>query len=208
MWLIKLSIGLFLLRLAFQRRYKYTLCISIIIVGVWSLAIFFWNIFQCSPVPAQWDYTILTSDPKSHCVSVDEIVSAAYSLSALTILSDWLYALIPIPMIWQVKMNRQTKWSVIAVLGLGVFASIATLIRLKFLSDLKDVSDILRKLCYLLHVPWIYVLVVAWKSLSSLTLILPRCWHGCDDMDIDRTRNRYLGCQSSNNPPTSSPMAG
>jgi len=147
MWLIKLSIGLFLLRLAAQRRYKYILGISIFVVGAWSLALFFWNIFQCNPVAAQWDYTILERDPTAHCVSADEIVSAAYALSALTILSDWLYALIPIPMIWQVKMTTQTKWSVIAVLSLGVFASVATLIRLKFLSDLTDVLDILRKSC-------------------------------------------------------------
>ncbi|GAW16977.1 hypothetical protein ANO14919_064260 [Xylariales sp. No.14919] len=143
MWIIKLSIGLFLFRLAVQKRYKWILGVSIIIVGIWSLALFFWNIFQCSPVPAQWDYTILTSDPTSHCVSADEVVSAAYALSALTILSDWLYALLPIPMIWQVKMSAQAKWSVIAVLSLGVFASIATLIRLKFLADLTDVDDIL-----------------------------------------------------------------
>jgi hypothetical protein len=148
MWLIKLSIGLFLLRLAAQRRYKYILGISIFVVGAWSLALFFWNIFQCNPVAAQWDYTILERDPTAHCVSADEIVSAAYALSALTILSDWLYALIPIPMIWQVKMTVQAKWSVIAVLSLGVFASVATLVRLKFLADLTDVLDILRKLCY------------------------------------------------------------
>ncbi|KAI0911169.1 hypothetical protein F4823DRAFT_319787 [Ustulina deusta] len=143
MWLIKLSVGLFLFRLAAQDRYKWILGISIVVVGIWSFVIFFWNIFQCSPVQAQWDYTILERDPKSHCVSADEIVSAAYSLSALTILSDWLYALLPIPMIWRVKMSSQAKSSVIAVLSLGVFASVATLIRLKFLADITDVSDIL-----------------------------------------------------------------
>ncbi|KAI8952467.1 hypothetical protein F4801DRAFT_588939 [Xylaria longipes] len=143
MWLIKLSIGLFLFRLAVQKVYKWILGVSIVVVGIWSLALFLWNIFQCSPVPAQWDYTILTNDPKSHCVSADAVVNAAYALSALTVLSDWLYALIPIPMIWQVKMSAQAKWSVIAVLGLGVFASIATLIRLRFLADLIDEDDIL-----------------------------------------------------------------
>ncbi|KAI0458016.1 hypothetical protein F5B21DRAFT_59407 [Xylaria acuta] len=143
MWLIKLSIGLFLFRLAVRNRYKWVLGGSIVIVGIWSITLFFWNIFQCNPVPAQWDYTILTNDLKSHCVSADEIVIAAYALSALTILSDWLYALIPIPMVWQAKMTAQAKWSVIAVLSLGVFASIATLIRLGFLADITDVADIL-----------------------------------------------------------------
>lgn len=143
MWLIKLSIGLFLFRLAPRRRYQYILGTSIAVVGIWSLILFFWNIFQCSPVHAQWDYTILEKDPEAHCVSVYEIVNAAYALSALTILSDWLYALLPIPMIWHVRMTIQAKWSVVGVLGLGVFASIATLIRLGFLADITDTSDIL-----------------------------------------------------------------
>ncbi|KAJ2967385.1 hypothetical protein NUW58_g10468 [Xylaria curta] len=146
MWLIKLSIGLFLFRLAVRNRYKWILGVSIVVVGIWSLVLFFWNIFQCNPVAAQWDYTILQNDPSSHCVSVDAVVNAAYALSALTILSDWLYALIPIPMIWQVAMTTQAKWSVIIVLSLGIFASVATLIRLAFLADLTDVSDILRTL--------------------------------------------------------------
>ncbi|KAI0012750.1 hypothetical protein F4779DRAFT_625669 [Xylariaceae sp. FL0662B] len=143
MWLIKLSIGIFLLRLANHKRYTYTLYASIAIVTVWSLVLFFWNIFQCDPVEAQWDYTILKNVPDSHCVSTDEIINAAYALSVMTILSDWLYALLPIPMIWNVKMTAQAKLTVVVVLGMGIFASIATLVRLKFLSDLADMADIL-----------------------------------------------------------------
>ncbi|KAI5924832.1 hypothetical protein F4810DRAFT_709402 [Camillea tinctor] len=143
MLLIKLSIGVFLLRLAMERRYKYTIFISLGIITVWSLVLFFWNLFQCNPFAAQWDYTILQNDPNAHCVSAADIVNAAYALSVMTILSDWLYALLPIPMIWNVKMTSQAKMTVVIVLGLGIFASIATLIRLKFLSDLEDMSDIL-----------------------------------------------------------------
>lgn len=143
MWLIKMSIGIFLLRLASQRRYRYTLYAAISVVTVWSLALFFWNVFQCNPVQAQWDYTILTADPSARCVSVDQVVSAAYALSAMTILSDWLFALLPIPMVWNVKMTLQAKLTVTAVLGVGIFASVATLVRLKYLSDLTEVSDIL-----------------------------------------------------------------
>ncbi|KAI2623127.1 hypothetical protein GGR54DRAFT_37667 [Hypoxylon sp. NC1633] len=143
MWLIKLSIGIFLLRLATLKRYKYTLYVSLVIVTIWSLVLFFWNIFQCNPVAAQWDYTILQKDPTSHCVSADEVVNAAYALSVMNIFSDWLYALLPIPMLWKVKMTTQTKMTVVAVLGMGVFASVATLVRLKFLADLTDMADIL-----------------------------------------------------------------
>ncbi|KAJ9134651.1 Integral membrane family protein [Pleurostoma richardsiae] len=136
---VKLSIGVFLLRLSVQKRYTYTLWVTMAIVTVWSIVLFFWDIFQCSPVDAQWDYTI----PNSKCVSAQQIVNAAYALSVMTICSDWLFALLPIPMIWGVKMTTQTKVTVVVILGLGVFASVATLIRLKFLSDLTDTDDIL-----------------------------------------------------------------
>ncbi|KAJ0116147.1 hypothetical protein J7T55_005093 [Diaporthe amygdali] len=139
MMFIKLSIGFFLLRLAMQKRYLYTIYGTMFVVLIWSLALFLWDIFQCSPVPAQWDYTI----PNLKCVSAQEVVNAAYSLSVMTILTDWLFALLPIPMIWHVKMSAQAKATVVVVLGLGIFASIATLIRLKFLSDLTDTTDIL-----------------------------------------------------------------
>ncbi|KAH6648858.1 hypothetical protein BKA67DRAFT_576053 [Truncatella angustata] len=143
MMFIKLSIGIFLLRLATQRRYKYTIYGSIGVVAVWSIVLFFWNLFQCRPVQAQWDYTILRNDKTASCVDVAQVVNAAYSLSALTVLSDWFYALIPIPMVWSVKMTKQAKATVMVILGLGVFASIATLIRLKFLADLTDLDDLL-----------------------------------------------------------------
>ncbi|KAI5862939.1 hypothetical protein GGS23DRAFT_570231 [Durotheca rogersii] len=143
MWLVKLSIAIFLVRLSSQNRYKYTIYGSITVVSIWSIVLFFWNLFQCNPVPAQWDYTILQQDPNARCVSADEIVNAAYALSVMNVLSDWLYALIPIPMLWKVKMTAQAKLTVVIVLGLGVFASIATLVRLKFLSDLTELEDIL-----------------------------------------------------------------
>lgn len=87
MMFIKLSIGIFLLRLAVQKVYKYILWGSLFVVTVWSTVIFFWDIFQCNPVAAQWDYTI----PNSKCVTADQIVSAAYAISVMTILTDWLY---------------------------------------------------------------------------------------------------------------------
>lgn len=145
MMFIKFSIGLFLLRLATQKVYKYIIYGSIVVVGIWSIVLFFWNLFQCHPLTAQWDYTILDNDPTASCVSAQEIVNAAYALSAMSVISDWFYALIPVPMVWNVKMTKQAKITVILVLGLGIFASVATLIRVKFLADLTQLDDLLCK---------------------------------------------------------------
>ncbi|UPK93180.1 hypothetical protein LCI18_004115 [Fusarium solani-melongenae] len=139
MMFIKLSIGVFLLRLSVKPVYTWIIWISLAVITIWSTVIFFWNMFQCSPVEKQWDFRITGGQ----CVSADQIVSAAYAISAMTIVSDWLYAILPIPMLWTVKMTKTAKATVIVILGLGIFASIATLVRLRFLADLTDTDDIL-----------------------------------------------------------------
>lgn len=113
---IKLSIGIFLLRLAVQKRYQVIIYASMAVVFVWSTALFFWDVFQCHPVAAQWDFTI----PAYTCVSAQQVVDAAYALSVLNIITDWLYALLPVPMIWKVKMTSQAKATVVAILGMGI----------------------------------------------------------------------------------------
>jgi hypothetical protein len=116
MMFIKLSIAVFLMRLAVQKKYIWILRVSVFIIAIWSTAIFFYTVFQCTPVQAQWDYTIIDK----RCVSSDSFVSAAYSISVMTILSDWLYALLPIPMIWSIQMSIQKKVTVAFILGLGI----------------------------------------------------------------------------------------
>lgn len=87
MMFIKLSIGIFLLRLSARRVYNWIICISLVIIGIWSLVIFFYDIFQCSPIQKQWDFRIQGGT----CASPDDIIAAAYAISVMTIASDWLY---------------------------------------------------------------------------------------------------------------------
>jgi hypothetical protein len=113
---IKLSIAVFLLRIAVGRSYRVILNASMAIVAVWTAGVFFFDVFECKPVEFQWDYTI----PNGSCIPGDSLVSAGYAFSVLSVLSDWLYALLPVPMLWNVKMNTQTKIIVLIVLSLGV----------------------------------------------------------------------------------------
>lgn len=113
---IKFSVGIFLLRLTTSRAYAWTIYISLAVIAIWTIVLSFWNLFQCSPVAGQWDYTI----PGHTCVSPAQVVQAAYALSVMIILSDWLYALLPVPMVWKVKMTTPAKISVVLLLGLGI----------------------------------------------------------------------------------------
>lgn len=87
MMFVKLSIGVFLLRLATQKVYIWIIRGALVVVTLWSLGIFFWNLFQCTPVEKQWDFRIATG----HCAGPNEIISAAYALSVMTVLSDWFF---------------------------------------------------------------------------------------------------------------------
>ncbi|KAG5979958.1 hypothetical protein E4U55_004539 [Claviceps digitariae] len=139
MMFVKLSIGLFLLRIATQKSYIWAIRIVLVIITLWSIGLFIWDIFQCSPIQKQWDYRITTGT----CAGADEVLVAAYALSVMTVLTDWFFALIPIPMLWGVKMSTQAKATVIVILSLGIFASIATMIRIKFLTEIELTDDIL-----------------------------------------------------------------
>jgi hypothetical protein len=94
MMFIKLSIALFLLRIAVKRLYIWILRISMVVVTIWSVAIWIYELFQCMPIDAQWNYTI----KNAKCA----------------------YALLPIPMIWSVQMSVQTKMTVAFILSLGI----------------------------------------------------------------------------------------
>lgn len=127
---IKLSLGVFLLRIAVKQRYIWILKISMVIITIWSTAIFLYSIFECQPVEAQWDFTI---QPQK-CTSGDSFVAAAYSISVLSIVSDWMYAVLPIFMIWSVQMNLQKKITVGIVLSLGI---LYVLVSVVFLANAK-----------------------------------------------------------------------
>lgn len=87
MMFIKLSIGVFLLRISAAKVYRYILWTSLVVITIWSMAVFFWDVFQCTPVTKQWDFTM----QGGHCATPGEIISAAYAISVMSILSDWLY---------------------------------------------------------------------------------------------------------------------
>ncbi|TEY64379.1 hypothetical protein BOTCAL_0148g00020 [Botryotinia calthae] len=135
--IIKTSVGLLLLRITSVKTfYKYLIWISLVIIWIWSIVTFVISCIQCRPLKATWDP--LTPGV---CLEPRVIGNFAYAISAETIFFDWLFALLPIPMLWDIKMSLRLKFSVMVILGLGIVASIATIIRLKYLVAFLNVTD-------------------------------------------------------------------
>ncbi|KAJ5552476.1 hypothetical protein N7494_001854 [Penicillium frequentans] len=117
--MLKISIALNLLRLSPARWYVYCLWTSTVVVVAYcflgAMALFLY----CSPMSAYW-----TQAPGSHCYSVNLFVTFALVNTSFNIFTDVLFATIPIPIIWVLKMSRKVRLYLIGILSLGYVAVI------------------------------------------------------------------------------------
>lgn len=133
--LVKLSVGLFLLRLTTSKPYR---------VFLWGMIVFTAVSFvgnlgelvpgrevkrrrvltcqlvsvllQCRPLAFIWNPSV----PGGTCFTPTDMKTAALVHSGLTAMTDLIFALVPIPMLWGVKMNLRVKLAVVGVLALGI----------------------------------------------------------------------------------------
>ncbi|KAK8066612.1 hypothetical protein PG997_013359 [Apiospora hydei] len=124
--LIKSSIVVTMLRLANRREYK------IILWTLFGLTWATWQIswpvaiFQCKPVSAAWTGI-------GDCKSGQKVIlQVSYFVSAVNIFTDLATALTPILLLRHLQMPAKAKYLTMAILSLGVFASVATTIRISY----------------------------------------------------------------------------
>ncbi|KAG0647852.1 hypothetical protein D0Z07_5956 [Hyphodiscus hymeniophilus] len=137
---IKFSIGIYLVRIAQKRAHRWVLWTAIVVMEVFSFFFFFLFIFQCTPSNYFW--TQLTGG-KGSCINLDTLVDITYTYSAIACATDWLYAIMPMLILWDVEMNIRTKVSVAILIGMGASASIATVIRIPYLKNFRNKPDFL-----------------------------------------------------------------
>ncbi|PVH71601.1 hypothetical protein DL98DRAFT_398008, partial [Cadophora sp. DSE1049] len=139
---VKLSIGILLLRITQQRRYSYAIFACMFILVLTNIAMFGIMLFQCKPISYYWDQFFLkVHTVQGTCIDRQIVLNIGYLFAATGIVVDWVFALMPIPMLWGINMRPQVKLSVIVILGLGIFASTATIVRLIYVLDLIKSRD-------------------------------------------------------------------
>jgi hypothetical protein len=113
---LKLSIGVFLLRIAVARTHKIIIWSVIIVTEAYSVFFFFLFILQCRPSPYFWTQH---TGGKGTCINPKVIVDAFYAYSAISCVGDWTLGILPAFMVWNLQMNFRTKLSVAAILAVG-----------------------------------------------------------------------------------------
>ncbi|EME41951.1 hypothetical protein DOTSEDRAFT_135077 [Dothistroma septosporum NZE10] len=135
--LLKVSVGLFLLRVAAQPIHMWIIRMVIILSAVFGGGFFFVIVFQCWPISNWWDL-----DPShKNCINPDIVIGLTYGVSALNIIADWTLGLLPIFIVRSLQMSTRQKRLVAVILSFAAIGSTATIVRLPYIGSLKQSFD-------------------------------------------------------------------
>ena len=133
--LVKVSIIASFLRIFPQRPFRLTMWAMLICISlVWVCSILV-TIFQCRPISSTWNFT----DKKRKCI---QVANYYYFSTAFSILTDLMLCLLPLPLFWKIQLPRKEKIIVCGLFLVGLFASVASILRITELKNLlsKDIT--------------------------------------------------------------------
>jgi hypothetical protein len=114
---IRLSIAVFLLRICIKPGQRWLIYGTMTMIICFSIFYFFLVLFQCSPVSFFWDQY---EGKKGFCIDPAAVPDASIAHSVLSLTADWILGLLPVALLWHLKMDTRTKVSVAGLLSLGL----------------------------------------------------------------------------------------
>lgn len=132
--LLKVAIGLFLLRVASKRSHIWIIWIvavaTVICGGAFCLII----LMQCWPMHSWWSL-----DPNDgRCLSWHYMGGFAYTISVLNVIADWIYGILPAFIVKDLVMSKRQKIMVAGILAFAAIGSTATIVRLPTIHTLSE----------------------------------------------------------------------
>lgn len=114
----KVSVALSLLRITPVTKRAYRLIINIVMyTTVVSLLVFaLLCIFQCNPVPYFWQRALGATGT---CISMNFVVAFTYIISVSSAICDFTFALLPIFLIKNLNMSKNSKLALIPILSMA-----------------------------------------------------------------------------------------
>lgn len=129
----KISISLFLLRITVAKIHHHILYLLILFSVLTGMVFFFVTLFQCYPVTYFWD-----KNQDGSCIDSKIIAALTYLYSAINVIVDFTFALMPLHIIHGLQMHRRTKFALIPILGMGCVASLAVVVRFAYINRFED----------------------------------------------------------------------
>ena len=136
MYLIKMSILLFVHRIVTHARTVHIVHALYIIVTLFAIISFLLPIFQCSPIRVSWDPAY--AGPHK-CLN---LLVVMYFTSVGNAVLDVVLLLLPMPDLIAIKINKRQKSIIIGIFAVGSIATVASIVRVAWVSNFRNVSDI------------------------------------------------------------------
>ncbi|ETS78740.1 hypothetical protein PFICI_08593 [Pestalotiopsis fici W106-1] len=136
----KLSIGFFLLRITVKKIHIWIVYGAMFFSVLSGIAFFLVTLLQCTPVSFFWERVgEFYGDPmEGTCVSAEVIIGLAALYSTFSVLSDFTFAILPAFLLWDLKIDRRTKFTIIPILAMGCVASSAVVARFPYLPNFRN----------------------------------------------------------------------
>lgn len=182
---LKVSIGLFLLRVATNRVHIWIVRGVMISAGVFGFAFLFVLVFQCWPISDWWSLDI----NEKHCIKPDIVVGLTYAVSGLNVIADWTLGILPAFMVKNLQMSVRQKRLVAIILSFAAIGSSATIVRLPYVGSLSQSFDGSEGDFLCKPPPPMRALLSLSPSLGLFLLTLPISHHS-GSRHLDNSRNR------------------
>ncbi|PYH73051.1 uncharacterized protein BO88DRAFT_176241 [Aspergillus vadensis CBS 113365] len=156
----KLSVAVFLLRLMGQTASpakRWFLYIFSVISIAWNVLAIVAIMGYCRPAEKIWRPEVPGS-----CFSLKFQLIAGISQASFNAFADLTLALFPVIIFWSVQLPWKMKLGVIAVMGAGILAAAATLVKAILLKSLPVHSDI----------TWSWADITTWYSIEMYVIII------------------------------------
>ncbi|KAK3370520.1 hypothetical protein B0H63DRAFT_440942 [Podospora didyma] len=122
---IKVSVAITLLRLPLDRCWIISLRIIVVVLVAWFIGDTIYVFVKCRPLAASWDFTIV----EKQCADIHTDVLVSNIATGLNILTDVLLSLAPMITLWNVRRPLRERVLVCALTGMGLFASLASVLK-------------------------------------------------------------------------------
>jgi hypothetical protein len=132
--LLKVSLGLFFLRVLTKRWQTLIFHTILSISATYGLFYVFVTLFQCGNPTQLADSLLKPASP--HCLPSAFLLTTGYLYGVINILADWTFVLIPISVLVDSDLDRRSKISVSIVMGLGAVGSVSSVFRMVYLTGL------------------------------------------------------------------------
>ncbi|KAL4759657.1 uncharacterized protein BDW70DRAFT_169279 [Aspergillus foveolatus] len=149
--LVKISVGLFLLRFTAHKKWLK------------------WFIIGSVGFLAAWESELRVKE-STKCFTLPVFLGIGRFNASINIITDFLYATLPVFMFYNVQVNKRSKISLMGILGLGYFACAAAIVKTVFQTRYFSDKEVYREYTY--HI-WNYVELAVGIIAASFPTIKP-----------------------------------